>query len=91
MSWFYYFNFLTSLLIKFWLCCTAVKREMTASVGEPFQVIQLTEDTAYALMKECVQDTDGKWSFNYGNKIINFADNSVTPVSDIVSLSAFIH
>lgn len=42
-------------------------------------------------MKECVQGTDGKWSFNYGNKIINFADNSVTPVSDIVSLSAFIH
>lgn len=69
----------------------AVKREMTNSVAEPFQVIQLTEDTAYAMMKECVQGTDGKWSFNYGNKIINFADNSVTPVSDIVSLSAFIH
>ena len=69
----------------------AVKREMTNSVAEPFQVIQLTEDTAYAMMKECVQGTDGKWSFNYANKIINFADNSVTPVSDIVSLSAFIH
>jgi hypothetical protein len=69
----------------------ATKREITNSVAEPFQVIQLTEDTAYAMMKECVQGTDGKWSFNYGNKIINFADNSVTPVSDIVSLSAFIH
>ena len=69
----------------------ATKREITNSVAEPFQVIQLSEDTAYAMMKECVQGTDGKWSFNYGNKIINFADNSVTPVSDIVSLSAFIH
>ena len=69
----------------------AVKREITNSVAEPSQVIQLSEDTAYALMKECVQATDGTWSFNYGNKIINFADNSVTPVSDIVSLSAFIH
>lgn len=69
----------------------ATKREMTDSVGEPFQVIQLTEDTAYAMMKECVQGTGGKWEFNFSNKIINFADNSVTPVSDIVSLSAFIH
>ena len=69
----------------------ATKREITNSVAEPFQVIQLTEDTAYAMMKECVKGTDGKWSFNHGNKIINFADNSVTPVSDIVSLSAFIH
>ena len=69
----------------------ATKREMTDSVAEPFQVIQLTEDTAYAMMKECVQGTGGKWEFNFSNKIINFADNSVTPVSDIVSLSAFIH
>ena len=40
----------------------ATKREMTDSVAEPFQVIQLTEDTAYAMMKECVKGTDGKWS-----------------------------
>lgn len=69
----------------------ATKREMTDSVGEPFQVIQLSEDTAYALMKKCVHGSDGRLAFDYTSNIINFADNSVTPVSDIVSLSAFIH
>lgn len=57
----------------------------------PYQVTQVTEDTAYALLSECVQNTDGSWSLNYQSSVINFADNSVTPVSNIISLSAFIH
>lgn len=57
----------------------------------PYQVTQVTEDTAYALMRNCVQAEDGTWSLAFQSSIINFADNSVTPVSDIVSLSAFIH
>ena len=69
----------------------AAKREITPLTAEPFQIIQLSEDTAYAGLSECVKDTEGKWTINYTNNIINFADNSITPVSDIVSLSAFIH
>lgn len=69
----------------------AVKREITPLVAEPFQIIQLSEDTAYAGLSECVKDAEGKWTVNYTNNIINFADNSITPVSDMVSLSAFIH
>jgi hypothetical protein len=57
----------------------------------PYQVTQVTEDTAYALLRECVQNTDGSWSLNFQSSVINFADNSVTPVSSIISLSAFIH
>ena len=68
----------------------AAKREITPLVAEPFQIIQLSEDTAYAGLKECVKDAEGKWAINFTNNIINFADNSITPVSDIVSLSAFI-
>lgn len=69
----------------------AAKREITPLAAEPFQIIQLSEDTAYAGLSECVKDAEGKWTVNFTNNIINFADNSVTPVSDIVSLSAFIH
>ena len=69
----------------------AVKREITPLVAEPFQITQLSEDTAYAGLRECVKDAEGKWTVNFTNNIINFADNSITPVSDIVSLSAFIH
>ncbi|AUZ76701.1 MULTISPECIES: hypothetical protein [Aeromonas] len=69
----------------------AAKREITPLAAEPFQIIQLSEDTAYAGLSECVKDAEGKWTVNFTNNIINFADNSITPVSDIVSLSAFIH
>ncbi|MGU5701632.1 hypothetical protein ACV1C5_08375 [Aeromonas caviae] len=69
----------------------AVKREITPLVAEPFQITQLSEDTAYAGLRECVKDAEGKWAINFTNNIINFADNSITPVSDAVSLSTFIH
>ena len=42
-------------------------------------------------LRECVKDAEGKWTINFTNNIINFADNSIIPVSDVVSLSAFIH
>ena len=35
--------------------------------------------------------SDGSWSLSFNHNLINFADNSITPVSDIVSLSTFIH
>ena len=69
----------------------AAKREITPLVAEPFQIIQLSEDTAYAGLRECVKDAGGKWAINFTNNIINFADNSITPVSDMVGLSVFIH
>ena len=68
----------------------AAKREITPLVAEPFQITQLSEDTAYAGLRECVKDAEGKWAINFTNNIINFADNSITPVSDMVSLSTFI-
>ena len=67
-----------------------VQREITALTAEPFQITQLSEDTAYVLLRECVQ-SGGKWTNKWTNSVVNFADNSVTPVSDFVSLSAFIH
>ena len=57
----------------------------------PYLTTQVTEDTAYAMLRECVKNADGSWSLSFNHNLINFADNSITPVSDIVSLSAFIH
>ena len=57
----------------------------------PYLTTQVTEDTAYAMLRECVKNADGSWSLSFNHSLINFADNSITPVSDIVSLSAFIH
>jgi hypothetical protein len=66
------------------------KREITALTAEPFQITQLSEDTAYVMLRECVQ-SGGKWTNSWKHSVVNFADNSITPVSDFVSLSAFIH
>ena len=66
------------------------KREITALNAEPFQITQLSEDTAYVMLSECVQQ-NGKWTNTWSHNIVNFADNSVTKVNDFISLSAFIH
>ena len=57
----------------------------------PYLTTQVTEDTAYAMLRECVKNADGSWSLSFNHSLINFADNSITPIDDIVSVSAFIH